>query len=446
MPKRSRLEMKKPVATLDDLHSSWQVRWLKKELLLWRFLPGEFERLRTAPYPLDPSTADLIEYLGAEYVLPWPVAQVEFDRWLYPVFRERAVQTVAEFNDLSCQQAEDQFASLDLVEQLGLWPVVDALPGDLASEFAEECVEYEQALRASLEGTGLLCKCVRMPYLPLGGTLLSFLPLIDGEWIDLEALALCEACGSLTRAGYVRLESDDPHRLAWHRYYLPGTWWNNPRPCSRDVFLRAAEEARQSLKGCPARQQELAGRPHVHFGEYAAWEGRGTPGDLGAGLFRGLWLEGWNAWVSEQAAGQHGLAGLPVGLLPHPWRFASGKDFESCKSLEDAESALGRRAGRLAEAFAAAKVEAGKEALARADAASAPAAWPLSDDQKQILRALEGRSRSDLDLAGDLDIGIRTLYREIADLQGLGLVARDRSLGGYYRPDRPPLPEGDPRS
>lgn len=445
MAKQSRIEMKKPVAALHDFLSEWQMQWLKKELLLWKFMPGEFERLRAAPYPLDPRTAALIEYLGAEYVLPWPVAQVEFERWLYPVFRDRAVQTVAEFNDLSRQEAEDQFASLDRVEQLGLCPVVDALPGDWASEFAEECVEYEQALRTCLEGTGLLRKCVRMPYLPLGGVLLSFIPLIEGVWIDLEALALSEACASLMRAGYVRLESDDPHRLARHRLYPRRTWWGYPKPSERHVFLDAADRARLSLAACPARTRMIAGRQHIDFGEYAAREDRGIPSNPGAGLCDGLWLEGWNAWAQDPDVQQHGLAGLPVAPLTHPCRFGEDKDYARFESQAEAEAALGARR----QEFDATR------SIALGQAGRAPGYWPFSDHQVKVLDALDGSVMGDIELALALEqdeaferqddddpfpTKLRSLYRELALLLDMGLVVNDRTRGGYYRPDRPPTP------
>jgi hypothetical protein len=438
--KRSRTKQKKPVATLYDLLATWQWDWLEKESLLWRFMPGQADQLRATPYPLDPATASLIEYLGNEYVLPWPVVQLEFEQWLFPGFLEWAIRSEAEFNHLGRCKVEDQFPSLDLIEVLGLWPVVEGMPGDWPSEFMDECSQYEQVLLDACEGTELLRKCVRTPYFPMGGTFLSFLPLIDGEWIDAEALALCEACGHLTRQGYVRLKSDDPHLLARHRYFPKGTWWSYPSPCLHEVFLDTLDQSRRTLRECRIRRQHIADRLHFRFDDYAVWEGRQVPGDLFLGLFNGLWIEGWNEWAQDSAVQQEGLAGLPIGLLPHPSRFVQGKDYTRFGSLADAEVALEARSQELALKVSAAKVEAGKS----------PDDWPFSDNQNKILEALDGKILREVDLAlcleskEELESGSerskrRTLNREISLLIDMALVTHDRSQGGYYRPDRPPV-------
>jgi hypothetical protein len=441
-------EQQKPIATLHDLLSAWQWRWLAKEHLLWKFMPGVFDQLRVIPYPLDPGTAALIDYLSAEYVLPWPVAEVDFARWVYPSFREAAIQVEVDFNGVPRSELELRFGRPELVEELGIQPVVDALPGDWPAQFAEECEQHRQAIEASVEGTALLRESVRMPYLPLGGTLLSFLPLKDGNLIDTEALALCEACAGLSRDGYVRLGAGDPHPLAWHRFYPKGEWWGYPRPCSRDVFLEAAEQARLALQTCPARKEYFDGRLHLHFMDYIAWEGRCVPGDPGTGLFRGLWVEGWNVWARDPGVGCDGLAGVPVGVLPNPCRFAQGKDFAWFESLREAEAALGSRRAMFLQKVAVAKVEAGK----------VPGYWPFSENQRKVLDVLGGKVLKDVELAlaleGDEDAAAaaegdeeeqskvskqRTLYREISLLVDMGLIAHDRSLPGYYRPDRPPV-------
>jgi hypothetical protein len=99
-------------------------------------------------------------------------------------------------------------------------------------------------------------------------------------------------------------------------------------------------------------------------------------------------------------------------------------------------------------------VEVGKLVLARIDVAQDPEVWPFSANQMKILAALEGKVMGDVELALALDpdddaVGcqseedlsptkLRTLYRELSLLTDMRLIAHDRTLGGYYRPDRPP--------
>src|SRR5262249_7423431 len=153
--------------------------------------------------------------------------------------------------------------------------------------------------------------------------------------------------------------------------------------------LGAAEQARRDLKACPARMCEVGGRLNVHFADYVAWECRSIPGDLGAGLYSGLWVEGWNAWAQDPAVQRDGLAGLPVGLLPHPCLFVQDKDFIRFGSIAESETALEKRSSGLTLKIAAALVKAGKT----------PGYWPFSDNQKKILDALDGRVLTDVELA-----------------------------------------------
>jgi hypothetical protein len=66
----------------------------------------------------------------------------------------------------------------------------------------------------------------------------------------------------------------------------------------------------------------------------------------------------------------------------------------------------------------------------------------LTGFQKRILEQLEGRALTATNLQRRLQVDRKRLYYQgLIPLSRLGLVKNDRTIGGYYRPDAPPLPK-----
>ena len=76
----------------------------------------------------------------------------------------------------------------------------------------------------------------------------------------------------------------------------------------------------------------------------------------------------------------------------------------------------------------------------------------LSDVQRRIMDALDGRAMTADELVAHLEIGRQTVFGRkkneaghnvggITELMSEGGVENSRSIGGYYRPDRPPKPK-----
>jgi hypothetical protein len=68
-----------------------------------------------------------------------------------------------------------------------------------------------------------------------------------------------------------------------------------------------------------------------------------------------------------------------------------------------------------------------------------PAPRPLPEVQRQILKALDGKAMALKELGVLLNREETSLLRDhINPLRGAGCIQHDRSVGGYFRPDRPP--------
>ena len=66
----------------------------------------------------------------------------------------------------------------------------------------------------------------------------------------------------------------------------------------------------------------------------------------------------------------------------------------------------------------------------------------LTGFQKRILEQLEGRALTATNLQRRLQVDRKRLYYQgLIPLSRLALVKNDRTIGGYYRPDAPPLPK-----
>jgi hypothetical protein len=66
---------------------------------------------------------------------------------------------------------------------------------------------------------------------------------------------------------------------------------------------------------------------------------------------------------------------------------------------------------------------------------------PLTEIQRRVMDALDGRAMTGDALAAELRVDRSRLIRDhLRPLQAVGRVANDRKVGGYYRPDAPPAP------
>ena len=117
-----------------------------------------------------------------------------------------------------------------------------------------------------------------------------------------------------------------------------------------------------------------------------------------------------------------------------PWYkgLKTAEDFDNCWFALDA----GR--GWL-QKYRLHKLTAAPAALATGKTPGAPA--PVyTDTQNRILEELNGVGLTAESLAKRIGLGVTTIKDALAKLKKLGAVANKRGLG-YYRPDKPPLPD-----
>jgi hypothetical protein len=294
-----------------------------------------------------------------------------------------------------------------------------------------ESLEQEGAIRS---GTFL-----QMPYLPLGQLEVSRVPLLDGTWIDRSVIEVCEACALLHDQGFTRLPALDTHPLAWHRFYPPGRRASSSPQADPQIFEEARHQARARLGRFKGRTYEINGRPFIDFQDYAAWERRRVPGDLTAPylLKDGLEVCAWNSWVdSISVEGEPDFFGEVVARIDHPFPVRLGREF-SVHDVNEAGVRLKERSKAISQIMD----------LVRSIPPGLHPSPKMEPLQQEILKALDGRVLSKDQLAGLLPCDPGTLYRPggIKELIARGQVANSRRRGGYYRPDRLPPPNVNPK-
>jgi hypothetical protein len=148
----------------------------------------------------------------------------------------------------------------------------------------------------------------------------------------------------LAGRGYVRLPADDPHRLAWHRFYPPGTDWYAPRPAGPDDTLDAMREAAENLTRYRGRTRVIGDREYLHLEDYDGWRDRRVPGSLLDGRSYGLVVPAWNRWVRKNSrSGLVDFHGTFVGAVEHPVPLMAGTDYRIVADPEALRDTLDRR-------------------------------------------------------------------------------------------------------
>ena len=416
---------------LKDFLRKPQQKCLDREFEIAAYLGAARWHFRLAPYPFDRDTAEAIQGIIDNQVLPWGVIETYVEEWAYPEFFEEAVAFEMTLNRRS---REDAMAAVPDLERLR-WCFYGVVPRSevaLADDFADEYKMLHSIIKDGLlvDEPSLAGKFVHMPFLPLGENWLSRVPLLDQVWIDRRIVELCEASALLFDEQYTHLPAADPHSLAWHRFFPAETRWTSPTMAPHSVFVDALNRAIAAIGKMQTRACHISGRPFVHIDDYAAWAARRGRDDLRrTGMQEGgiPWAR-WNAWVHEN--GNNGVvevAGYRLSALVNKWDVSVGEGVQIYPSLDDADVAMGERLRAFDQLYSAA-------------ARLAPTELALSDMERRILRCLEGRAMTADDLCIELDCDRRTLYRPggIKGLVSKGFVLKDRKVGGYYRPDFPP--------
>jgi hypothetical protein len=258
---------------------------------------------RLTPYPLDSDTAAALEGIISNFVLPWGLVERYVEEWAYASFVERVVSSEVAWNKVTRAEAETTIPGLATLRGVLKGSYPESLVGDHAEDFAGECDLVRSMIRDALPlETPSLAGCfLRLPCLPLGNSWLSLVPLIDQIWIDRRVVELCEAAADLAKKGYSHLPAADPHSLAWHRFFPPGTRWTSPRPAAFGVFVAALRQAVARVGQMPARVRQLSDRCFLHIDDYVSWKGRQTADALLTSENResGIPVSRWNEWISN---------------------------------------------------------------------------------------------------------------------------------------------------
>jgi hypothetical protein len=412
-----------------DLLRKTHLAFLGGEHDAFREIREPYWHLRRAPYPLDAETAAAVRWIVDGFVAPWELVGMAVEGWVYPQFRADAVECATRFDRMPPAAAERSIPDLETLRAWESGDVPDRLVGIWGEEFISAREAHEGVIRAHVAATpDLAGTFVEIPYMPLGESRLGRVPLVGGEWVDRRVVALWEACASLHARGWTRLPALDPHPIAWHRVFPPGTRWADPRAAGQDQLdgaIRRAEEALRSFRG---GAREIGGRQYLRFADYCDWRGRQVPGDLRRARREGVAVGRWNAWVLGHAPdGLLDLCGEDVGLLGHPCPFREGEDYLGGDDRDRVAGALGERA----------------EVLARLTevAARIQASPRRTGAQLQILRALAAGPKTADKLAAALRCDRRTLWKPgwLPELLDRGEVVK-YGRAGYHLPTQLPPP------
>jgi hypothetical protein len=160
---------------------------------------------------------------------------------------------------------------------------------DLAKEIEELSGEGEIA-----EGKALVLNDFPIPFL-------REIPVIDGQWLDLEIAGYLEATGILAENGHTFIPSADLHPFA-----LPMVMSaSGEQPEERDVFEEALPRAKEELLKYPWKSCIIRGRQHIPLETYLELERRHWKEDFE--IREGLKISSWNKWIRDEE-GQEGTA------------------------------------------------------------------------------------------------------------------------------------------
>jgi len=382
------------------------------------FLEKESNRLNKAlpplwyisqfPYPLDRETADAVDSLMEQFVLPWGLVEWYIEEWSYPEFQRQGVEFREALHPSDFADRPGEIPELASLRDLRGTDIGQRVLGAWADDFAEACDMNSFVIREGffldypvLKGCYLL-----LPYLPLGEDWLSYIPLVDQRWIDRRLVELCETTAILHQRGYTRMPPLDAHSMAWHRFYCPHSRWRAPKEASREPFLTTLDEVTAAVRSMPGRPVVINGRPYIDVEAYTRWGGRHVPYEYLAEDARhiGIPVQRWNEWIQEH--GSDGKVELPVltlvlGEVESPLHLYEGESIAPLPATEEAEQALAQRI-RAIQALG---------RLAENQPAEANSAEWLTPRQRNILEALFAKGPMDARcLARRVRCHRRTLY------------------------------------
>ncbi len=317
-----------------DLHeglTDGERRLLSQEFILTRRIPAGLALLRTVPYPLTEDTAATVAEISRRYVFPWPDLRARYLlNWVCArLTSEEGVTLLPLSGGRSGEEAAGLFPDPDdLRDFTNGTDFTYGLAGRRDAEVEEDCDSLQRIIEAAATDKLFeLGVAVALP-LPLGSPSLTRIPLVEGVWIHRHVVELAEWCAELVTAGYRRLPSLDPHRLAWHRVYPRDTDWTTPREADPDAIAELRQRASARLGRYRGRAREVGGGTHLHIDDYAEWKHRLVPKDLLAQRTPGIVVESWNAWIGQASDdGRVDFLGELVTRVAHPVAVRQGVDF-----------------------------------------------------------------------------------------------------------------------
>ncbi|MDB5307699.1 MAG: hypothetical protein JWO38_1901 [Gemmataceae bacterium] len=403
-----------------------QLSFLTREFTLSEQVAATRRLIRSVPYPVDRETALSLRAVSDAFVLPWrTLYNWPLGEWVRTeLIREGRtpipLPIEGYFESLGKRYDEEQFS------HYGNGNFSNGLSDTDDDEFAARCDELMSLIECNVVGGPEIGAAVVLP-VPLGGLSFGPVPVRDGVWLNLHLVTLCEWQALLSDRGYIRMPGNDPHKLAWHRFYPPGTDWSDPRPADERVLDSVREDVAGRMTRFNGRRTRVDGREHLHIEDYNNWSDRLANRGRPCRPEPGLVVPAWNRWVQARShSARVSLLGNPVGMIEHTQEIKPGRDFVLVRK----ESAL--RAAR-------AERQAAMDELDRLAFRHSLRLRPedtLTAFQFEIIRTLEKRQPlTGEQLAAALDCSLRTVQKQ-SGVQGLmklepPIVINTRDKTGY---------------
>lgn len=402
---------------------------IDKRQVLMRERPftSRLEVFAESSYPVSEQLHDMLDAARQHYVIPWEEFVARTHVWVRAYFVEDLGRGDEVFGPRSTDSAQfnekftSKFAS---TAEFDRWLAGTEYNRRLAAvrnaEYDEVHKPLLQMVQRYADDYGMWGSQLRLECIPFGNGFAKRVPIVEQQWIDLQAIVLAEFGATLMKERFHRLPALDTHPIAWDRFFRPGTTWRDITTNKRISISQLDEEYRKvekSIDRWKTKTRQIDGRPFVRLDDYIAWRGRKVRGDLNDArvLNKGIVQQQWNDFVCGGDAAEL-KAKTPICLEMIELPFDTGQyDYDS-RWREEVQSRNASAEGILAMAQS------------------------LSPRQQQILDALDGRALTADDLANEIGCGRRTLFHRngIKELCQIRLVRNYGPYGGYYRPEAPP--------
>lgn len=195
---------------------------------------------------------------------------------------------------------------------------------DLAREIEELSGEGEIA-----EGKALVIKDSPIAFL-------RQIPVIDGQWLDLEITRYLEATGILAENGNTLTSSADPHPFALPMVVSASTG----QPEGKDLFQQALSSAEEELGKYPWKSCIIRGRQHIPLEKYLELERKHWAGNFE--IRDGFKISSWNKWIrdEERQEGTAMIGKVRVTALDNTEIIGTVLEASEEKATETAESRI----------------------------------------------------------------------------------------------------------